>query len=216
MATSPTTSADEGAPSSHQQQKPLPNRPENKLAAIPKGSRIHKRPLPIPPPRRTLNTRVVSTSSSSQAADTDGYIPPPRAPYTVIIKVASSASFMSLVKRVRKALESNASRRQKTKGLPLTAQIAALNVQHKNGGRTLAGPIEDALDDVVLIATGRAIQKAVDVGAYFTREQDLTVLARTRTVQAIDDIEMVDEDAEEEDSVRVRQVSCLEVGIRWS
>ncbi|KAK0671693.1 Rpp20 subunit of nuclear RNase MRP and P-domain-containing protein [Cercophora samala] len=197
-------------------QNPLLNKSENKLPPIPDGSRIRKRPLPVPPHRRTLKSAASTVSFQNQTTpDLDGYLPPPRAIHTQIIKVASSASYMSLVKRVRKALESARNNQQATtKGLPLAARVAALGV--KNGRSDATGPIADALDDVVLIATGRAIQKAIEVGASFTRERDLVVIARTRTVQAVDDIEMIDEDAEEEDSARVRQVSCIEVGLRWA
>ncbi|KAG7291388.1 hypothetical protein NEMBOFW57_001406 [Staphylotrichum longicolle] len=161
-----------------------------------------------------------------------------------IPKVSSSATFMSLVRRVRKALEkapSSSLSQHSTKGLPLAARIAALKVARPSGGggsttggggrggdtevvgigggggggRGRAGVIADALDDVVLVATGRAIERAVDVGGFFTREKDLVVLVRTRTVRAVDDVVAEDEEADVEDQVRVRGVSCVEVGIRW-
>ncbi|KAL2022960.1 hypothetical protein VTK56DRAFT_4175 [Thermocarpiscus australiensis] len=196
--------------------KRLTNRPETKLPPIPKGSRIQKRPLPYPPPSSRARNAL---PPDVRVADPDGYIAPPRAAHTVVIKVAANATFMSLVKRVRKALENGP---QKTKGLSLTARIAALDVRRsaaRSGGpaaTTTRGPIQDALDDVVLVATGRAIQKAVDVGGFFTRERDLVVLMRTRTLQAIDDVVVEDENADVEDQVRVRNLSCLEVGIRWA
>lgn len=131
---------------------------------------------------------------------------------------------MSLVRRVRKALEKVPSH-QATRGLPLTARVAALKVVGRPGGggnrgqgqgQGQAGMVSDALDDVVLVATGRAIERAVDVGGFFTREKDLVVLVRTRTLQAVDDVVAEDEDADVEDQVRVRNVSCIEVGIRWA
>ncbi|KAK4211763.1 ribonucleases P/MRP protein subunit POP7 [Rhypophila decipiens] len=198
--------------------KPLPNRPQEKMPGLPKGSRIHKRPLPNAPfnlrqVRREHKQIVRQSSSSSQPVpDLDGYIMPPRAGHTVIIKVSSKAPFMSLVKRVRKALENGP---QKTKGLPLTARIAAMEVEKKTKDSNM-GPITDALDDVVLIGTGRAIQKTVEVGCYFTRDKSLLVIPRTRSLAAIDDIEMDDDEVDIEDGVRTRHVSCLEVGIRWA
>jgi ribonuclease P/MRP protein subunit POP7 len=72
------------------------------------------------------------------------------------------------------------------------------------------------LDDVVLVATGRAISKAVDVAGLFTREKDLLVLMRTRSLKAVDDVVAEDEEGDLEDEVRVRYLSCLEVGIRWA
>lgn len=121
---------------------------------------------------------------------------------------------MGLVNCVRKALENGP---QKTKGLPLTARIAALEVEKdKKVKESNNGNISDALDDVVLIGTGRAIQKCVEVGCFFTREKNLRVIPRTRTVAAIDDIEMDDDEVDIEDGVRTRSVSVLEVGIRWA
>lgn len=116
------------------------------------------------------------------------------------------------------------SRQQSTKGLPLTARIAALDTS--SGGNSQGdgqGPVEDALDDVVLVATGRAIQKAVEVGCFFTRERDLNVLLRTRTVRGVDDVARGEEgddgddgsEEEEGNGARVRAVSCVEVGVRW-
>jgi ribonuclease P/MRP protein subunit POP7 len=135
---------------------------------------------------------------------------------------------MSLVRRVRKALD-KAPAQHSTRGLPLTARIAALKVakpgdgvgvgvggSHGNVGRGQGGIISDALDDVVLVATGRAIEKAIDVGGFFTREKDLIVLVRTRTLQAVDDVVVEDEEADVEDQVRVRCLSCVEIGIRWA
>ncbi|KAL2134975.1 hypothetical protein VTI74DRAFT_10202 [Chaetomium olivicolor] len=195
------------------QPKPLSNRPETKLPRIPQGSCIQKRPLPGPFPSARPRSSAPRLSSSS--FDPDGYLPPPRATHTSVIKVSSGASFMSLVKRVRQGLE-KAPSLQATKGLPLSARVAALRVAKPNSKTQQQGVIEDSPDDVVLVATGRAIQKAVEVGGFFTRERDLVVLVRTRTLQAIDDIVARDEEADVEDQVRVRNVSCVEVGIRWA
>ncbi|KAL2269314.1 hypothetical protein VTJ83DRAFT_1498 [Remersonia thermophila] len=221
-----------------EQVKPLPNRPEAKLPPIPKGARIHKRPLPIPATTTRLRRNAPAFSSSSlpgafsTAADIDGYLPPPRASHTIVIKVSSSAAFMSLVRRVRKALD-KAPRRQATRGLPLAARMEALKVARPSPSGPAAataavtsaaaagGGMQDAvLDDVVLVATGRAIARVVEVAGFFTREQDLAVLVRTRTVRAVDDVLAAEDAGEEEaedfeDQVRVRSVSCVEVGIRW-
>ncbi|KAL2256139.1 hypothetical protein VTK26DRAFT_2123 [Humicola hyalothermophila] len=212
-------------------QKFIPNQPGDKLPPIPKGSRIQKRPLPGPSPAAKPR-HASSTDPRTAAADLDGYLAPARAPGTVVIKVASSATFMSLVKRVRKALEKAGPQRWNGRGggqqqqqqpaTTLAARVAALkNDIRANNNKP--GVVEDALDDVVLVATGRAIQKAVEVGGFFTRERELVVLVRTRTLRAIDDIvvgggdQHEDGDAGgEEDQVRVRNLSCVEVGIRWA
>ncbi|KAK3990848.1 Rpp20 subunit of nuclear RNase MRP and P-domain-containing protein [Cladorrhinum sp. PSN332] len=197
---------------------PLPNNPKSKLPPISKGHRIHKLPLPLPPPsHRSLNPLPLPSATTSTRPDKDGYLPPPRLPQTTIIKVSSSASFISLVKRVRKALDSKHPASSKSKH-PLPTSLG-----RRNGGGGGGGILEDAHDDVVLIATGKAIQKAVEVGGFFTREKELVVVARTRTVTAVDEVldgegeevEVEHDEGEGEGSRRVRGVSCLEVGVRW-
>ncbi|AEO64868.1 uncharacterized protein THITE_2111223 [Thermothielavioides terrestris NRRL 8126] len=130
---------------------------------------------------------------------------------------------MSLVRRVRKALEKRTQAQASTKRLPLAARVAAVKAAASAPGAGTGGgaggngaAAEDALDDVVLVATGKAIARAVEVGGFFTRERDLLVLVRTRTLQAVDDVVAGDEDGDGEDQVRVRNVSCVEVGIRWA
>jgi len=131
----------------------------------------------------------------------------------MVIKVSSKTPFMAIVRRARAALDNGP---QKMKGLPLMARIAALGVREGRGKEELRGPVTDALDDVVLVGTGKAIQRALEVGCFFRRNKDLTVVFRTRSVAAIDDIVMDDEDVDEEDQVRLRHMSCVEVGIRWA
>ncbi|KAK4221006.1 Rpp20 subunit of nuclear RNase MRP and P-domain-containing protein [Podospora fimiseda] len=158
-------------------------------------------PPSLPPPStRSLNPRPPPPHTTP---DKSGYLHPPRLPSTIIIKVSSSASFVSLLKRARKALDK--------------ANTAKNKNPRRNTGN---GIIEDAQDDVVMIATGKAIEKAVEVGVVLGREGkgDLVVVARTRRLDVVDVVDEVveDEDREEgEEERRVRGVSCLEVGVRW-
>ncbi len=196
--------------------KSFPKRRSAHLTGIGRvsGSRIHKRPLPRPSPLRNELKRIEDSSREPATAGLDGWIPPPRATYTKIIRVTSTASFAGLLRRVRDALENG---QEKTKGLPLTARVAAMGMERdtRNQGRQTSGAIEDRYDDVVLIGAGRAIQKTMEVGAVFTRRKDLCIVPRTSTITGIDDIINVDEDADVEDSSRLRYISCLEIGIRW-
>ena len=155
-----------------------------------------------------------------------------------MIKVSGSASFISIVKRVQKALDkrqgqsagpktnsnylqnrsggsSNSRAGNETNRPDLRTDRGSGRQQQQQQQQQQQGITEDAQDDVVLIATGKAIQKVVEVGGFFSRESQLRVLARTRTISAVD--EVLDEDGEEaeEGGTRVRGVSCLEVGVRW-
>ncbi|KAK3939738.1 ribonucleases P/MRP protein subunit POP7 [Diplogelasinospora grovesii] len=188
---------------------PLPNRPEAKIARLPEGCIIRKRGLFGV---SHLHRKPTLQASQDSVFDSDGYRLPSRAAHTRVIKVTTNAPFMSLVRRVRKALDKES---QQTKKLSLAARVAAIEAEKdKTRKKETYGAVENALDDVVLIGTGRAIQKMVEVGAFFTRQTDLTVVSRTRTLSTIDDISFQTEGAEEQEQVRVRNLSCLEIGIR--
>lgn len=135
---------------------------------------------------------------------------------------------MAVVKRVLKAVENGP---QKTKGLPLSARIAALGVgggaTDRSGGRDAGkeGAERDGDDEVLVVGTGRAIEKTLNVAAWLDRRKELKVSLRTRSVGAVDDVVPVvgeegdaqggdGEDLVAEDMTRVRWVSCLEVGVR--
>lgn len=69
--------------------------------------------------------------------------------------------------------------------------------------------------EVVVLGTGRAIEKVVHVAAFFRGQPDCNVTLRTASVRAVD--EVIVEDDEQEGSTeqrRRRMVSCLEVHIR--
>ncbi|OIW31283.1 hypothetical protein CONLIGDRAFT_308768 [Coniochaeta ligniaria NRRL 30616] len=219
--------------------KPLPNRPDAKLPPLSKGSRVQKRPLP----RRT--------PLSLSRVDIDGYISPSfckpggsiRTPTCVY--VGSKTPFMAVVKRVRKALESGGGAQPRsTRGLPLTARVAALSTSSRGapgrsnnnseGGQD--GSNESSEGEVIVLGTGRAIEKTLNVAAWFQRQSDCRISLRTRSVAAVDDVVLGnaksadgdwdadadpdDADAEQEgddeaeDHSRVRMVSCLEVAVR--
>lgn len=128
---------------------------------------------------------------------------------------------MSVVKRVRKALENGP---QKTKGLPLMARVAALSTGSRgpsgaggDGGEDgAAGGADKGGAEVVVVGTGRAIEKTLNVAAWFDRQKDCRVNLRTRTIGAVDDVMKEAESGEddEDDQARVRMVSCLEVVVR--
>jgi ribonuclease P/MRP protein subunit POP7 len=73
-----------------------------------------------------------------------------------------------------------------------------------SAGKGLDGPQEE----VVVKATGRAIEKALNIALYFQKQDDCKAVLRTGEVGAVDDIEV-----DGEESARVRKASVLEVGI---
>lgn len=124
---------------------------------------------------------------------------------------------MGLVSKVRKALSNgpaglhaNAS----TKGLPLLARVAALqtSVPPADGGG-------GQHYEILVRGSGRAMAKTLELAAWFQRQPDVRISLRTMTLEAIDDV-VVDEDGAEEEGgfaaeeePRVRGLSCLEVGV---
>lgn len=138
-----------------------------------------------------------------------------------------------VVKRVRKTLDYGPLK--STRGLPLTARIAALctsQQQYKQNGRKGGGVEQNGEGgggkEVIVLGMGRAIEKTLGIAAYFNREKDCRVSLRTRSVAVIDDV-LVGGDAEDgnceggdegdddeviDDHARVRMVSCLEVAVR--
>jgi ribonuclease P/MRP protein subunit POP7 len=158
---------------------------------------------------------------------------------------------MAVVRRTLKMLEKPS---QRTRSLPLAARMQAVRAgagagrgaERRDGdGEGDADTDADAAaegregkDDVVLLGTGRAIEKTLQVAAWLQRRGDLRVSLRTGSVGTVDDLVPVErrkaedgdgdgmgaeEDADLRDaasdggelpSARVRWLSCMEVGVR--
>jgi len=84
---------------------------------------------------------------------------------------------------------------------------------------TARGADARAKEEVLVKATGKAIEKALRVALFFQGQEDCVVRLRTGSVGAVDDVfvEEGDADGEEEGEdfpeTRVRRTSMLEVGI---
>ena len=75
------------------------------------------------------------------------------------------------------------------------------------------GKRRDGDEEVLVKATGKAIEKALQVALYFQGQEDCVVRLRTGSVGAVDDV--IAKEGEEEDvpETRIRRTSMLEVGI---
>ncbi|KAI1506023.1 Rpp20 subunit of nuclear RNase MRP and P-domain-containing protein [Biscogniauxia marginata] len=170
-----------------------------KLAPIPKGTTIRRRPIP---------SRASSTSSARR------------------IYVTAKTPFRSVTTRVRKQLdkylrEASSSNKAFTnklagsKNATLEDRVHAIQRQSRNGSSSGIG-LENA-GEVLVLGTGRAIQKVTEVALFFQNQPDCIVQLRTGSVGTVDDV--VVEGAEDEDfgsqpDERVRMMSCLEVSIK--
>ncbi|KAI5921816.1 Rpp20 subunit of nuclear RNase MRP and P-domain-containing protein [Camillea tinctor] len=168
-----------------------------KLPPIPKGTTIRRRPIP---------SRASSTSSARR------------------IYVTAKTPFRSVTTRVRKQLDRylrQASSSSKafthklatSKSASLEDRVRAIQHQSRNGNTTGIG-LEDA-GEVLVLGTGRAIQKVTEVALFFQNQPDCVVQLRTGSVGTVDDIVVEGEEAfGGQPDERVRMMSCLEVSIK--
>lgn len=171
--------------------KKYPSPPSTSTHLTTSDQRIQKRPLLHPP------------------------IAPPRAGSSVqkIVYVSASSPFIAVIKRVRKLLSHIEARAAR----PIT--FAARNQ------RDILRQIEDGVsgrgnggkgareEEVVLKATGKAIEKLLGLVLHFQGESDVKVVVRTGSVGAVDDIVNKEGADGEEEGSQVRRTSTLEVGI---
>ncbi|SPO00224.1 related to POP7 Nuclear RNase P subunit [Cephalotrichum gorgonifer] len=127
-----------------------------------------------------------------------------------IIYVSSSSPFVSVVKRVRKRLDkASVGASGPGKKVPLSARIEAMK---KADGTAGDG------SEVVVIGTGKAVEKVLRVASWFSDEKDCRVELVTKTVGTVDDIVAKGDDGMGDDGMgdesRVRKMSCLEATIR--
>lgn len=159
-----------------------------KLPRLSKNQKIQKRPL--------LHPAIASPhrSSTTQKA----------------IYISSSSSFIATIKRVRKLLSHIESRSSssidfKQHSDAVLKQIEADVEKGKSRGRE---------EEVVLKATGKAIEKCLRLAVWWLGQADVRVVVRTGSVGAVDDVVNKDDgEVGEEEGSRVRRTSCLEVGI---
>jgi ribonuclease P/MRP protein subunit POP7 len=127
--------------------------------------------------------------------------------------VSASSSFIATVKRVQKLL----------------GHIEARSTPHvkltKNGDKEILKAIREGIEEsrkggeeVVMKATGKAIEKALQLALWFQGQEDVVVKIRTGSVGAVDDVVMKDDGGDEEgegevEQSRVRRASVLEVGV---
>lgn len=109
---------------------------------------------------------------------------------------------MAIVRRVRKRLDKSLEgRAPSTRGMNLEQRVEMLQ---RDGGADGPGKCE-----VIVLGTGKAIEKTLQVAGWFMGQGDCLVQVRTKTVGTVDDV-VVEGDEFGGDFSRVRKVSCLE------
>ncbi|KAH7037174.1 Rpp20 subunit of nuclear RNase MRP and P-domain-containing protein [Microdochium trichocladiopsis] len=167
----------------------------SKLPPLPQGTTLRKRMLP----EHTASTRSVHR-----------------------IHVSPKTPFRSITARVRKQLDKNlrqassstsvfANRLASRKHASLDERVRAIQ---RHAGDSGIGV--ESSGEVLVLGTGRAIEKVVVVAGFFQKQKDCVVRLRTTTIGAIDDV-VAEGDEEEEGfqgDTRLRMLSALEVSIK--
>lgn len=122
---------------------------------------------------------------------------------------------MGIVTRVRKALNNGPTGVRSNsagKGLTLAARIAELH--------SYSSVDQDkVIHEVLVRGTGRAMAKTLNIAAHFQSQLDTRINIRTMTLEAVDDVVVDDDGAEDEggfvaeEDTRIRMVNCVEVGV---
>ncbi|CAD6498939.1 BgTH12-04595 [Blumeria graminis f. sp. triticale] len=171
--------------------RPRPATPP-KLARLPKNYRVRKRPLlhaPLAPPRAGADV--------------------PK-----LIYLSSRSSFVATIKRVRSLLshvESRSSASDAAALLQRDPRSFMRSVAAERATRKTNSDGGKRMEEVVIKASGKAIEKALQIAAWWQSQDDVKVELQTASVGAIDDI--VNAEGVEEDS-QVRRVSVLEIHVR--
>ncbi|POS88412.1 hypothetical protein EPUL_000051 [Erysiphe pulchra] len=183
-----------------------------KLPRLPSGFKISKRPLLHP----AIIPRYTSSTKNPQ-----------------VIYISSKSSFIGTIKRVRVLLDHIRSRsfggtggggnhprknnsssllplpqndndNNKVDDILMTNLSKAIQEEERNGNKIRN-------EEVILKASGKAIEKGLRFAAWWNSQSDVIVQLRTGSTGAIDDI--VDHEGVEEGS-RLRNISYLEVAIK--
>jgi ribonuclease P/MRP protein subunit POP7 len=179
-----------------------PTHNKSKLPRLSPSQKIQKRPL--------LHPAIASARTSSQTQK--------------IIYISSTSPFISSIKRIRKYLSQIEARASASNPISLSRNSAGqvlkdieagiVNGKGKLGGEGGKGGKMGVRDEEVIVkATGKAIERCLQVGLWAMQQEDLRVEVRTGSVGAVDDV--VERGGEEGGEVesRVRRVSCLEVRV---
>ncbi|KAL1303814.1 hypothetical protein AAFC00_000275 [Neodothiora populina] len=175
--------------------------PHTKLPNLPKNAKVTKRPL--------LHPAIPSKYAGPDSAQK-------------VVYISSRTPFMSAIKRVERLLDQvekretqsaaalvrNDNRLKRKRG-----QFPSAGTDGEEAGeigevaKRLAEMKKWRKEEVVVKATGKAIQKALSVGLWFQRRDGFGILIRTGSVAAIDDVEVAEEEqARENDGAETDQL----------
>lgn len=122
-------------------------------------ARIEKRPIPHPP--------AASPYAGSQVAK--------------VVYVSTKTPFMSAVKRIQKLLKE--AEKRATAKVDLTDKNEKHRLEHLKEGTAALQK-----EEVFVKATGRAVDKAINVGKWFDAKEEYSIRVKTGSVLVVDDV----------------------------
>ncbi|KKA27638.1 hypothetical protein TD95_001719 [Thielaviopsis punctulata] len=168
-----------------------PNNPHKKLSPIRKGkciSRRLSRILSAKIQKRPLVRQQQSASSKRK-----------------LIYVSSNSPFMSVVTRVRKELDKSfGSNRLTSRNMGFSDKIDALKQ---------AGGTKGDGKKVVVMGTGKAIERTLSVASWFSQQSEYEVEIKTKTITTIDDVVAASDGTVGDEETRRRNLSGLVVEV---
>lgn len=169
----------------------------SKMKQLPRSAKVTKRPL--------LHPQIASPYAGHEKQK--------------VIYLGSRTPFMSAFKRVKYLLKQVDKRSMESE-----LQLAKQKNRRTHSKPRAADDQGPLAEEVVVKATGKAIDKALGLALMLQKQADLKVTIRTGSTSAVDDIEpgesvqdpdaMKDEDEEELPEARIRGVSVLEIAVR--
>ena len=142
-------------------------------------------------------------------------IPSPHSSDPKVVYISAKTPFVSTIKRVRKQLELIDKRAM--------GNVSLLGPGGDKKKIMATGKQEGRNEAVTLKATGKAIERAIDLGLYFQEQDDLKIRIETGTLTVVDDIvENEGPDAEEGlapsgdlPETQIRSLPVLEVAVSF-
>lgn len=166
-----------------------------KLPPLPKGASVHS---------SLVSARAPSTHRAHR------FYVNPKSPFRSITTRVRKQ--LDKILRTASSLDPQAPTTKLAKRSTMSVAARTHNLQRDPGNSGIG--LETARE-VVVLGTGRAIEKVVHVAAFFRGQPDCDVTLRTASVRAVDEITVEgDEHEGSPEQRRARMVSCLEAHIR--
>lgn len=132
-----------------------------------------------------------------------------------VVYVSASSPFITTVKRVQKILSHVEDRAAGPLSITGGDKKLLRDIEAGIKGNGKGSTEKNARDEeVVMKATGKAIEKLLRLAIWWQGQDGVVVKIRTGSVGAIDDVVEKGGEGELVEESRIRRTSCLEVGVR--